>query len=47
MALVSLLGYQERRPAGMVLRSLAVVVVLFSGAVRVWDVLQAASLIVG
>ncbi|MCK5682038.1 rhomboid family intramembrane serine protease [bacterium] len=47
LALAFLLGYQERRPAGMALRNLAVVVVLFSGAVLVWDVLQAASLIIG
>ena len=45
LALAALLGYQERRPAGIVIRNLAVAVVLISIAIILWDLFQAVLII--
>ncbi len=41
LALAALLGYQERRPAGLAIRNLALAVVLISTAIMFWDLFQA------
>jgi rhomboid protease GluP len=45
LALAALLGYQERRPAGIVIRNLAVAVVVISCAIMLWDLFQAVLII--